>query len=231
MIKAVIFDLDDTLAPESEFVYSGLRIIAIELSTRYGLPLMKTYEDLISTFNENPKNVFNRTLETLGIPYTNKDIVDLVNIYRNHFPSSHLYPDVLPVLEQLKSKGIKLGIITDGFKVSQRNKIKALRFEQYFDQIIVTDELGEEFWKPHPKSFEIMKELLDVEYSEMIYVGDNPRKDFYIGCIHPIHTGRVVRNGIYLHTAYFKQVKENFICKDLYAIIDMIGAYNREERK
>ncbi|WP_318753436.1 HAD-IA family hydrolase [Globicatella sp. PHS-GS-PNBC-21-1553] len=55
-----------------------------------------------------------------------------------------------------------------------------LNLEKYFDKIIVTDELGRAYWKPHPKSFEIMKAHFGVNYNEMVYVGDNPQKDFFI---------------------------------------------------
>src|SRR5690554_16976 len=75
-------------------------------------------------------------------------------------------------------KNIKLGIITDGYKETQNNKIKVLELKRYIDKIIVTDELGRDFWKPHPKSYKIMKDYFNVKYEEMIYIGDNESKDF-----------------------------------------------------
>ena len=100
-------------------------------------------------------------------------------IYRYQIPDIHLYAGVKELLRELKGQGFLLGIITDGRPEGQRAKIKALDLEGMVDHIIVTDELGgAEFRKPNPLAFETMKEKLDVEYSEMCYVGDNINKDF-----------------------------------------------------
>ena len=69
--------------------------------------------------------------------------------------------------------------------------------DKYFDEIIVTDELGRDYWKPHPKAFEVMKEKFQVNFDEMIYVGDNPEKDFYISKTYPIKTVRILRDGVH----------------------------------
>ena len=73
----------------------------------------------------------------------------------------------------------KLGLITDGRPAGQRAKIKALGIENLFDCIIVTDELGGvEYRKPNGKAFELMSKEFGVPYDEMVYVGDNIKKDF-----------------------------------------------------
>lgn len=178
MIKAVIFDLDDTLISEKEYVRSGFRQVAINISKEYNLDIDKVYELLLDTFEEDSKNVFNRVLDKLNISYEIDDIKKLVEIYRGHKPEIKLYDDAKYILDTLYKKGIKLGIITDGYKITQRNKLEALNIEDYFECIVVTDELGREFWKPHRKSYEIMKNKLKFDYDEMVYVGDNLSKDF-----------------------------------------------------
>jgi putative hydrolase of the HAD superfamily len=226
MIKAVIFDLDDTLTPELEFVRSGFREVSKELAVTSKLDTQVIYESLISAFSEDSKNVFDRVSKSLGLDLVENDILHLVELYRNHYPKISFYDDVIPTLMELMNKGIKLGMITDGFKVSQRNKLKALDAEKYFDQVIVTDELGKDFSKPNPKSFEIMKQNLGVDYGEIIYVGDNPQKDFYIAKYHPIHTCRINRNGVYLNADYYKNVHEEFkldSLRNLIELIDTIG--------
>lgn len=76
---------------------------------------------------------------------------------------------MLPALEKLKSKNIKTGIITDGYAITQKQKIHALNAEKLFGEIIVTDELGgKKFWKPNPKAFEIMSNKLNVAFEEMV---------------------------------------------------------------
>lgn len=174
----------------------------------------------MNLFMDNPRLVFNRLLEQVGKQYTPKDIALLVDLYRNHFPDIHLYDDVLSFLKQLDYEGIKKGIITDGYAKTQRNKLRALNMGQYFDYIILTDEFGKQFWKPHTLAFEMMKNVLGVEFHEMMYVGDNPQKDFYIGKVYPITTVRIYRNGFYNKKGYLGDIKE---IKSVYNLEEISG--------
>ena len=178
MIKAVIFDLDDTLISEKEYVRSGFRQVAINISDEYKLDMNEVYKLLLDIFEEDSKNVFNRALNKLNISYEIEYIKKLIDIYRGHKPDIKLYDDAKYILDILYKKGIKLGIITDGYKITQRKKLEALNIDNYFECIVVTDELGREYWKPHRKSYEIMKNKLKFDYNEMVYVGDNLSKDF-----------------------------------------------------
>lgn len=178
MIKAVIFDLDDTLISEKEYVRSGFRQVAINISDEYKLDMNEVYKLLLDIFEEDSKNVFNRALNKLNISYEIEYIKKLIDIYRGHKPDIKLYDDAKYILDILYKKGIKLGIITDGYKITQRKKLEALNIDNYFECIVVTDELGREFWKPHSRSYEIMKDKLNFDYDEMVYVGDNVSKDF-----------------------------------------------------
>ncbi len=126
-------------------------------------------------------------------------------------------------MEYLEKSNINIGIITDGYAASQRKKLRAIKAENYFDNIIVTDELGREYWKPNPKAFELMKEKMNIDYREMVYIGDNPQKDFYISHIFPINTVRILRNGVYSGEDYYKEIKEdirinNLSLKEIYKI-------------
>ena len=149
-------------------------------------------------------------------------INNLVSKFRNHFPNIHFYDDVIPFITYLKTNGIKVGIITDGYTNAQHQKLKSLNADNYFDEIILTDMYGREYWKPHPKAFEIMKERLEVEFDEMIFVGDNPEKDFFISNIYPIKTVRIFRNGIHMDKDYFGNVKENYHIDNLKGLFELI---------
>lgn len=222
-IKAVVFDLDDTLISERQYVESGYRHISKILSQRLNKNEIEIYQSLLSLFVQSPINVFNRFFEKNDIQYTVKDIKELVAEYRNHKPAIEFYNDVLPCINSLKKIGIKLGIITDGYVNSQRLKLNSLNAYEYFDEIIITDELGRQFWKPHPKPFEIIQKKLGVNFDEMIYVGDNPKKDFFIGKVYPIITIRVIReNSIYANTPYYRGIIERKKIKNLYQLIDII---------
>lgn len=222
MIKAVIFDLDDTLISERHFIESGYKHIAEVLEERLHSSKNEIFQMLIMLFKEDANNVFNRLFDKFKITYTQDDVVKLVNEYRNHQPQIDFFDDVRPCLHSLKKMNIKLGIITDGYKNSQRNKLKCIRAVDYFEEVIVTDELGREYWKPHPKSFEIMKEKLGVEFNEMIYIGDNPGKDFYISVTYPIKTVRINRNGIYKEMDYKNNIMEDYTIENLIQLLVLV---------
>lgn len=178
MIKAVVFDLDDTLISEKEYIKSGFKVISQKISKEYNLDNQYVYRLLIDLFNENAKNVFNRLLDKLNIKYNDEYIKELIHEYRGHMPQISLYEDAKEILAYLYNTDLKLGIITDGYAITQRNKLKVLDIEKNFDYVVITDELGREFWKPHRKPYDIVKEQLGLEYEEMVYVGDNITKDF-----------------------------------------------------
>ncbi len=198
MVKAVIFDLDDTLISERQYIKSGFRHISKLLSEKLDESETEIYQSLMNLFQVSTKDVFNRLFDQYEIYYTKEDIMKLVNEYRNHLPQIQFYDDVLPCIKNLKDKGIKIGIITDGYANAQKQKLKAVNAYNYFDLIILTDELGRSYWKPHPKSFELMKEKLKVNVDQMVYVGDNPEKDFITPNKLKMKTINILRNdGIY----------------------------------
>lgn len=209
MKKAVLFDLDDTLIAEEDFIKSGYQTIAQLLAGRCGLLREDLYEELLALYKADAKNVFNRILDAHGIPYAKEEILALVAEYRSHMPDVSFFADVLPTLTILRKRGVKLGIISDGYAVTQQNKVAALKAEKLFDHIILTDTLGRDYWKPDERVFFMMKEAFGLDFSEMVYVGDNPEKDFYIGKDYPILTVRIDRgNGVYRGRAYLGGIKE-----------------------
>ena len=143
-ITSVIFDLDDTLYSEKQYVRSGYKAVA--------------------------KRMGNKAL-------ADKKAVCL-EAYRFQKPDICLYDGLNELLERLKHN-YKLGLITDGRPEGQKAKIKALGLDKYFDEIIITDELGGiDFRKPNPRAFQILAERFREEYNRMCYIGDNIHKDF-----------------------------------------------------
>jgi putative hydrolase of the HAD superfamily len=218
-IQAVVFDLDDTLISEKQYVTSGFRVVSRFVSDRFGIDESAVFDTLHQLFAADSKRVFNRMFEELRIPYQEDDIRRLIELYRNHNPQIEFFDDVIPCLTYLRNHGVKTGVITDGYKVTQWKKLKAVSAEIWFDHIIVTDELGKDFWKPHPYPFELMAEKLGVQFNQMMYVGDNPEKDFYIRSVYPVITVRIVRDGsIYAKKPYYCGVKENFKIESMHEL-------------
>ena len=171
-LKAFIFDLDDTLYSEKEYVKSGYAAVAKVLHN------VEDAETKLWKAFEEKKFAIDDVLRFENI-YSEELKQKCLEVYRFHQPSIHLYDEALEILTQLRKKGFPIGIITDGRPEGQRAKIKALGLDAFVDYIIITDELGGvEYRKPNEKAFVIMKDKLIVEYNEMCYVGDNINKDF-----------------------------------------------------
>ena len=171
-IDAVIFDLDDTLYQEKDYVKSGYRLIA------KAFPSVKDMaEKLWQVFLQGGKAIDQVLIDERLFSEENK--AKCLEIYRNQIPDISLDEKVVDLLKDLKCKGYKLGIITDGRPEGQWAKINALGLKEYIGEIIVTDQLGGiEMRKPNPTAFRLMCERLEVEYSKAVYIGDNPKKDF-----------------------------------------------------
>lgn len=178
MIKVVIFDLDDTLIPESSFVFSAFKELSLKLQERLNDSSARIFNKLKKLYLVNKKEVFDRLFSSYNITLSKNELNVLIDIYRNHIPNITLNKDVLLLFQAIRKMNFKIGIITDGYKVSQRNKIKVLQLDLLVDYFIITDELGREFWKPHPISYQMMKDYFNVQFNEIVYVGDNPNKDF-----------------------------------------------------
>lgn len=165
-IKGVIFDLDDTLYSEKEYVRSGYKAVSDYLGGGY--------EEKLWSFFESGKPAIDELLKNLG---REGEKTKILEVYRLHKPNIHLYPGVEELIEKLKNKGIKVGIITDGRPEGQHNKIEALGVK--VDDIIITDELGGvQFRKPCDIAFRIMSLRWRLNLESIMYVGDNATKDF-----------------------------------------------------
>lgn len=178
-LKAVIFDLDDTLYNERDFVKSGFKVVSEYLYTISGLRISKIsiYRKLLDLHEEYGRGkVFDRILEILNLD-RNLYLQTLIYLYRNHIPSRlRLNNTTKNLLTSLNE--FKLGIITDGVYVTQRNKTDVLLKDFNLSCIIHTDSLGQQYWKPSQEPFQVACNLLKVIPSEAVYVGDNPIKDF-----------------------------------------------------
>lgn len=185
----VAFDLDDTLVPEALFIKSGIRHIACWL--RHRLPNLPHNRIIgaMETALQTHRNHYS-ALENLLSEYELLDKVnmkDVVAEFRHHVPDPKIYhpaPSMIEVLEDLKRRGIKTVLITDGRSLTQRNKIKSAHLYSYFDEtdILISEETGHD--KSDPDNFlQIMKKYAEAD--EFHYIGDNPTKDF----MHPSRLG------------------------------------------
>jgi putative hydrolase of the HAD superfamily len=175
MIKAILFDLDDTLYVEGDFFRSGFSVVASELEAR-GTGRGDEIAAMLTAihFGESREKVFQKA--AARIPFPEDWIPELVTDFRSHQPRISLAPDVSAILRSLRAKYC-LGCVTDGWAEVQRRKIMALGIIEFLDALVVADDMGRAFWKPNPLPIHRCCELLGVPLLEAIFVGDNPERD------------------------------------------------------
>lgn len=195
--KAIVFDLDDTLFPERDYVLSGFRAVAAWVEGRLSVPADVCYEELRIVFDSGCHDrTFDRWLFDRGLDPA-LYLAEFMRIYREHSPRLELEPQVLELLVGLRSR-YRLGLVSDGAGAVQRKKVEALGLSSYLDAMVFSDELGREHWKPSVRPFEVVLESLGVSGSEAVYVADNPKKDF-LGARRAGMTGVRLINSAGLH--------------------------------
>lgn len=167
----IVFDLDDTLYKEIDYLHSAYRRIADYL-------LAEQYADtdpysMMVEWYHDGVNVFQTLTEYYGLNIPKELLLD---IYRTHLPDISLEPATERLLADLSQAGYNLGIITDGRSITQRNKIKALGLERFIheDCLVISEECGSE--KPDEANYLVLQNLFSNR--KFVYVGDNPKKDF-----------------------------------------------------
>ena len=166
MQQVVIFDLDDTLYKEIDFLKSAYR----EIAKVVGHP--EACDFMLDSYLYGD-NAFKSVIDKYHLKFT---VDQLLDIYRNHKPNISLEQDVVTTLDSLKARGIIMCLLTDGRSVTQRNKIEALDLYRWFVQedILISEEFGH--GKP---SIECYQYFLDrYPDAQFTVIGDNPTKDF-----------------------------------------------------
>lgn len=205
-ILGVIFDLDDTLYSEKQYVRSGYKAVAKLLGDM-------TFADRLWIYYEDGKQAIDELLNELGCMDRKEECLEA---YREQIPEITLYDGVVDLIFELKNKGIKVGIITDGRVSGQRKKIRALGLDKLMDDIIITDELGGiQFRKPCDIAFRIMQCRWRLPFEQMIYIGDNAVKDFQAS------RQLGMRSLYYRNEDGLYWCKDSIECKEILSITEM----------
>lgn len=226
MIKTLIFDLDDTLYKEIDFVYCGFKEVCKYLSEKNNIEFEVLYKYSIEILQKNGRGkVFDILCNNFNIK---EDTQKLVSIYRNTEPEIKLYDDSIYMINKLKDN-YKLAIITDGMAYVQWNKIKVLKLQELVHKIIVTDDYGKDFWKPSVFPYLQISSQFSARPEECIYIGDNPSKDFIGAKKIGMHTIRIIRDyGDHININLSLEYEANYNIKNLYEIENLIELINKK---
>jgi putative hydrolase of the HAD superfamily len=176
MNRLVVFDLDDTLYLERDYVRTGFR--AVGEFVRRELGVRGFFAAAWRRFVAGERLlIFDRVLEERGVKAGPRLVRKLLSVYRTHAPKIRLCPDARRFLDR-PPDGVAIGVITDGRVRSQGEKIRALGLDRFGDAIVITGRWGKRYAKPHPRVFLQLQQKSGLPGSACVYVGDNPAKDF-----------------------------------------------------
>ena len=233
MIKGVIFDFDNTLYNYDNANNYALEFIMNDITSKFDI----NFKDVQQTYNKinkqikngnNSSNKFNKAIyfkmlfEFFKIPL--KFLNDYVSLYNSKFMEVFkLYDGVIELFRFLKSKDIKIGILSNNIFFQQYIKLFEGSLIEYVDVIQTSDECGEE--KPSKYMFFAMQHKMKLPFDQLAYVGDNYEHDiepsielgilpFWFNETHDfkllnkvIHVGSFVKIQTFFND-YFKNVNE-----------------------
>lgn len=195
--SVIAFDLDDTLFKEFNYLRSAFKAIARNLEPdHWG----KIYQHMLLQF-EDQKDVFGELV--LSHSAVKKDLIEY---YRNHIPDINPEENAPRLMEKIKEKGGKVGIITDGRSITQNNKIDQLGIRRFLDFLIISEDTG--YDKNASHNFELLRQMYPK--GEFTYIADNPQKDFYHPNLMGWNTIGVLDDGNNIHKQKIEDLKMNY---------------------
>ena len=186
-LKAIFFDIDDTLYSTSEFANSA-RLNSVHAMIDAGLDMkvadcFNELKQIIAEFGSNFDHHYDKLL--LRVPKkiyadVNPAVIIAASVVAYHETKvSQLrpYDDVMEVLQTLKQAGLSIGIITDGLEIKQAEKLIRLKLLDYIDSqaIFITGQIG--IGKTNVKIYKNACKSLNLPPVSCMYVGDNPIND------------------------------------------------------
>lgn len=187
MIKAVVFDLDDTVYDYrfcDRYAVERLRrhcmkafsIQGEEFNQAYGKAKQIVKERLGNVGASHNRMLYMQTFLELIAQKPSVHALELYNIYWDSMlQTMRLYDYVLPLFRTLSQQGIRIAVLTDLTANIQHRKIKKLGIAEYVDVLVTSEEAGQE--KPDGKMFGLVMEKLNLLPGQILMVGDSYKKD------------------------------------------------------
>ena len=186
-LKAIFFDIDDTLYSTSEFSELA-RSAALDAMGEAGLVLerkvlQEELEEVIGEFTSNYEHHFDKLLLRIPKRYyrgINPAIIVAAGVIAYHETKMRRlapYEDAIEVLRLLAKTDLIRGVITEGLDVKQAEKLVRMRIHGFLspNAIFISNQIG--ISKPNPKIYQRACSDLNLRPAETMYVGDNPHHD------------------------------------------------------
>lgn len=181
MIKAVVFDLDNTLMDfmkmktiSCEEALSAMIDAGLNINKKAGMKrLFDLYDEYGIEFHEAFQVFLRKEIGKIDW----KILASGINAYRR-VKESFLspYPHVRPTLMKLREMGLKLGIVSDAPRLKAWMRLTGIGLADFFDEVITVDDV-EGRYKPNPMGFRTIMRKLRLKSDEVIFIGDNPSRD------------------------------------------------------
>lgn len=180
--KAVLFDLDDTLTGRDEAFHAFAEKFIDRFVGKTDDDKREKMIDTLAALDNHgyrkKSEVFESFFDTFAIS-NRPSYKEMEEFWVSRFPEGvRPLPGVAEMLRFLKNKGLKLGVVTNGFSpILQNSKIDHAEIRDYFDLIVVSKEIGIE--KPDRGIFDYAIDQLSLKADACIFVGDHLINDIY----------------------------------------------------
>lgn len=181
MIKAVLFDLDNTLI---DFVRMKTTSVdaAVSAMIDAGLPMEKKkalkilwelYDDYGIEYGEILQQFLKKAVGKIDYKMLARGIIAYRRIKTSYLEP---YPHVISTLLKLKERGLKLAVVSDAPRLRAWLRLAAMKVTDFFDVVVTMDDAGGKL-KPDPKPYMVALKRLGVKPRESVFVGDNTNRD------------------------------------------------------
>ncbi|WP_204318904.1 HAD family hydrolase [Microbacterium sp. B35-04] len=188
-VRGVGFDLDGTLFDHHGSASRGLDEFVVSLGvkpTPQARAVWFAAEEIQFerwrageiSFQEQRRERLRSVLPALGVqpPAYGAELDDLFEHYARAYRSAwQAYPDSVRLIHELRSAGLRVGVLTNGTEEQQLNKLKAIGLLDSLDVVCTSERIGAQ--KPAPHAFRAFAEELGVSTEECLFVGDNAEHD------------------------------------------------------
>lgn len=170
-MRGLIFDLDDTLYPYSQFVAGGFAAVATHVEARFGVPAADAQQTLECA---RQTGAHGREMQALcsayGLPLAL--VPELVKVFRSHPPTLTLHKGAETMLRRVRADGWRTAILTNGLPCVQAAKVSALRLGTLVDHVVFAEEHAPG-GKPAAAPFLEALRRLGLPSCRCVFVGDD----------------------------------------------------------